>query len=94
MTHRPVIRKLRRDSVLFLFGLGGLAYQMITGQVNTAMVIVCALMAGVPGAAGLVSLLSGRPEPTNGSASPSQPGSSPPSSLPGSSTSTEVERAP
>lgn len=81
----PVIRKLRRDSILFLFGLGGLTYQMITGRVNTALVIVCALMAGVPGVAGLVSLLLPNAS-TSSSESSSPPESSERSSSPTSST--------
>lgn len=88
MTQRTVTRrKIQRDSILFVFGLGGLAYQMISGEVNTALVIVCALMAGVPGAAGLVSLLlPGRDAGTTSPESSSPPGSSERSSSPTSST--------
>lgn len=59
MTRRPVIRKLRRDTVLFLFGLAGITYQTLTDRVNVALLVVFGLAAGIPGVASLVSLLPG-----------------------------------
>lgn len=82
MTRRSVIRfrrKVRRDTILFVFGLSGITYMMISEKVNTALVILCGLMAGVPGLAGALSLLGVKLDDTTGSESPSPQPSSPPS---------------
>lgn len=72
---RPVVRKLRRDTVLFLFGLSGITYQTLTDHVEIALLVVFGLAAGVPGVASLISLLPG--QSTGGSTSSSSPSPSP-----------------
>ncbi len=65
-----------RDLILFVFGLAGIAYQQVTGDVNAVLLGIFTAMTGVPGLTNLVSLLRGTP--TGGSSSapaPSEPGS-------------------
>lgn len=80
---RPVVRKLRRDTVLFLFGLSGITYQTLTDHVEIALLVVFGLAAGIPGVASLLSLLSA--QSTGGSTTSSSPSASPSSPTPSSS---------
>lgn len=82
--NRRRVATIRRDSVLFLAGLGGIAYQQVTGRVHVELLIVFGLMIGLPGIASLLSLLGGNgaDAATTSSSSPSPPSSSPSSSSP------------
>lgn len=75
MKRRPVIRKLRRDSILFVFGLAGITYQTLTDKVHIALLVVFGLAAGIPGVASLLSLLprADITSPSSQSPSPSSP---------------------
>ena len=80
---RPAVRKLRRDTVLFLFGLSGITYQTLTDHIEIALLVVFGLAAGIPGVASLLSLLP--TQSTGGSTTPSSPSPSSPSPTPSSS---------
>jgi hypothetical protein len=78
---RRVVRKLRRDTVLFLFGLSGITYQTLTDHVQIALLVVFGLAAGIPGVASLLSLLPLTNESTTSSLPPQSSSSRTPSSL-------------
>lgn len=65
----PVVR----DGLSYLFGLAGIAYQTLTGNVNPYLLIVFGAMTGVPGITSLISLVRGLPTTQQ-----SQPSVSPP----------------
>lgn len=46
-----------KDVVLFVVGLGGIIFQLVTGNVNVALLAVFTAMTGVPGLTNLVLLL-------------------------------------
>jgi hypothetical protein len=48
-----------KDVVLFVVGLGGIIFQLVTGNVNVALLAVFTAMTGVPGLTNLVLLLKG-----------------------------------
>lgn len=48
-----------RDVILFIVGVGGIVYQLITGEVNFALLAVFTAMTGVPGLTNMISLLRG-----------------------------------
>lgn len=74
--NRPTARRISRDTVLLIAGLAGIGYQQYTERVVWPLLVVYAVMIGLPGAQALLALLPGRePEiedtPTTGSSSPS-----------------------
>jgi hypothetical protein len=76
------LKTVARDTLLYIWGFGGIAYQQLTGQVNPWLLGVYVTMLGIPGgiAAGqLLLLLRGNGKPTI----PDTPGES--SSSPSSS---------
>lgn len=54
--HKLVVAK---DLILFVVGLGGIIFQLVTGQVNFALLAVFTAMTGVPGLTNMISLLRG-----------------------------------
>lgn len=48
-----------KDVALFVVGLGGIVYQLVTGRVDVALLAVFTAMTGVPGLTNLISLLRG-----------------------------------
>jgi hypothetical protein len=60
-----------KDLVLFLVGLGGIVYQLLTGNVDIALLAVFTAMTGVPGVTNLISLLRGLGTSSLPSSSPS-----------------------
>lgn len=50
---------ITKDLILFLGGLAGIAYQQITGNVNTLLLVIFTAMVGIPGLTNLVTLLRG-----------------------------------
>ena len=84
MSSRGAARRISRDTILFVSGLAGIAYQQVTGKVSIPLLVVFGLMVGLPGVAALLALLplgNGEAAPTT-SASPSPPSSSSPPSSP------------
>ena len=74
----PTARRVSRDTVLLIAGLAGIGYQQYTERVVWPLLVVYAVMIGLPGAQALLALLPSRmPEPqdedtpTTGSSSPS-----------------------
>jgi hypothetical protein len=63
---------ITKDVALFVAGLGGIVYQLLTGEVDIALLTVFTAMTGVPGLTNLVSLL------RNGSGITSPPSTSQP----------------
>lgn len=59
MRIKPTKPAVIRDTVLFVFGLSGIGYQTLTGQVDISLLLVFTAMTGVPGLTNLVSLLRG-----------------------------------
>ena len=55
-----------RDVVTWVFGLTGIGWQLVTGNVNVPLLTVFAAMTGVPGVVQLISLARG---PATGSPS-------------------------
>lgn len=79
---RPTVRRISRDTVLLIAGLAGIGWQQYTERVVWPLLVVYAVMIGLPGAQALLALLPGRAEqeedePTTGSSSPSRSRSSP-----------------
>jgi hypothetical protein len=56
--------------VLMLAGFSGIGYQQWTGEVDLVLLAVFTLMAGVPGAAQLISLIRNSPIVMQSSSSP------------------------
>lgn len=48
-----------RDLTLFVFGLAGIAYQQVTGDVNFVLLAIFTAMTGVPGLVNLITLSRG-----------------------------------
>lgn len=48
-----------KDIILFVLGVGGIVYQLVTGNVNFGLLAVFTAMAGVPGVTNMISLLRG-----------------------------------
>lgn len=48
-----------KDLVLFFFGVGGIVYQQLTGNVNFIFLAIFVIAAGIPGATNLISLYRG-----------------------------------
>lgn len=48
-----------RDLTLFVFGLAGIAYQQVTGNVNFVLLAIFTAMTGVPGLVNLIALSRG-----------------------------------
>lgn len=47
---------ISRDLILFVFGLAGIAYQQVTGNVNFVLLAIFTAMTGVPGLLQLIGL--------------------------------------
>lgn len=64
-----------RDLILFAFGLVGIAYQTITGDVNFVLLAIFTAMTGVPGLTNLIVLSRGPriESPSSSSVLPEQP---------------------
>lgn len=65
-----------KDVALFVVGLGGIVFQLVTGEVSVPLLAVFTAMTGVPGLTNLVSLLKGgfaTDSPSSTSASPPSP---------------------
>lgn len=58
-----------KDVVLFVVGIGGIVYQLVTGRVDFALLAVFTAMTGVPGLTNLLALL----RPGSGIDSPPSP---------------------
>lgn len=68
---RPERRSaLAKEWILLLAGLAGIGYQMITDNVNIALLLVCTAMTGVPGLAHVLSLIRNSPIVLQSSSSP------------------------
>lgn len=65
---------IARDLALFMFGLGGIAYQTVTRDVNFVLLAIFTSMTGVPGLTNLVGVLrtSGTASQPSSSALPAQ----------------------
>lgn len=63
---RPTARRVSRDTVLLIAGLAGIGWQQYTERVVWPLLVVYAVMIGLPGAQALLSLLPGRGEPEEG----------------------------
>jgi hypothetical protein len=50
---------IAKDLILFLVGVGGIVFQLVTGNVNFALLAVFTAMTGVPGLTYMISLLRG-----------------------------------
>lgn len=77
--------RISRDTVLLIFGMTGIAYQQLTGEVYEPLVWVFGAMAGLPGVQALTDLLprrGGREEGTTASSSSPSPSPSSPDSSP------------
>jgi hypothetical protein len=79
------LRRVSRDTVLFVSGLVGIGWQTFTGKVHVELLAVFAVMIGLPGYVALQELLPARrgredPAATTLPSSPPQPSPSPPSS--------------
>lgn len=61
-----------RDVVLLVFGLAGIAYQQVTGNVNFVLLAIFTAMTGVPGLTNLMPLLRGIPTVSHSSPSASE----------------------
>lgn len=48
-----------KDVTLFVVGVGGIVYQLLSGDVNVALLAVFTAMTGVPGLTNLLSLVRG-----------------------------------
>lgn len=48
-----------KDTILFVFGIGGIIWQTVTGDVNYALLGVFTAMVGVPGFTNMVTLIRG-----------------------------------
>lgn len=70
-----------KDIVLFVVGLGGIIFQLLTGDVDVALLAVFVAMTGVPGLTNMVSLIRGG-YVTDSSSSTSAPPRSPTDSGP------------
>lgn len=62
-----------RDLVLLVFGLSGIAYQQVTGEVNFVLLAIFTTMTGIPGLVNLLPLLRGLPTDSQSSAPASTP---------------------
>ena len=51
--------EVAKDVTLFVVGLGGIIFQLVTGEVNFALLAVFTAMTGVPGLTNLVLLIRG-----------------------------------
>lgn len=50
-----------RDLLLLVFGLAGIGYQQVSGDVNFVLLAVFTTMTGIPGLINLIPLLRGLP---------------------------------
>lgn len=50
-----------RSWILLLAGLAGIGYQQYTGETSILLLLIYTLMAGVPGVAGIISLIKTSP---------------------------------
>lgn len=71
-----------RDIVLLMFGLAGIAYQQVTGEVNFVLLAIFSTMTGIPGFVNLLPLLRGS---ATGSQSSQPASTSPPTDSPSAS---------
>jgi hypothetical protein len=74
------VRRVGRDTVLFVVGLAGIGYQQITGKVHWELLVVFGLMIGLPGISSLIQLVAGGSDITPSSSSSPPQASSPSSS--------------
>jgi hypothetical protein len=62
VTMRPERKSaLVKEWLLLLAGLAGITYQLITGEINLALLLVFTAMTGVPGLAHVLSLIRNSP---------------------------------
>lgn len=57
-----------RDVILLVFGLAGIGYQQVTGEVNFVLLAIFTAMTGIPGLVNLLPLLRGLPTESQSSA--------------------------
>jgi hypothetical protein len=69
-------REITWDVICLVLGAGGIAIQIITGEVHEALLVTCTTLLGVPGVIAGVGLIrssaNGQRVPTDVSSSPSQ----------------------
>lgn len=65
--------QVAKDAILFSVGVGGIVYQLVTGQVNFGLLAVFTAMTGIPGVTNFVSLLKGGVSIESAPSSPASP---------------------